>query len=76
MRHQGKGRGQNRRRATKRRITGFLQPIFLLQLYNQDRHGYDAYSTESGHSVQTKPDSQSTGKRTPSPMISDTSVGA
>ena len=35
-----------------------------------------AYSTESGHPVQTKPDSQSTGKRTPSPVISDTSVGA
>ena len=41
MRHQGKERGQKRRGATKRRITGFLQPIFLLQLYNQDRHGYD-----------------------------------
>ena len=35
-----------------------------------------AYSTETGHPVQTKPDSQSTGKRTPSPLISDTSVGA
>ncbi len=41
MRHQGKRHGQKRRAATKRKITGFLQPIFLLQLYVQDRHGYD-----------------------------------
>lgn len=41
MRHQGKRRGQRRRAVPKRKITGFLQPIFLLQLYNQDRHGYD-----------------------------------
>ncbi len=41
MRHQGKRHGQRRRAATKRRITGFLQPVLLLQLYGQDRHGYD-----------------------------------
>lgn len=41
MRHQGKRHGQRRRAVPKRRITGFLQPIFLLQLYSQDRHGYD-----------------------------------
>ncbi len=41
MRHQGKRHGQRRKAAPKRRITGFLQPIFLLQLYSQDRHGYD-----------------------------------
>ena len=41
MRHHGKRRGQRRRAAPKRRIAGFLQPIFLLQLYGQDRHGYD-----------------------------------
>jgi len=35
-----------------------------------------AYSTESGHPVQSKPDSQSTGKRTLSPVIPDTSIGA
>jgi len=41
MKHQGKRRGQGRRAVTKRKITGFLQPIFLLRLYGQDRHGYD-----------------------------------
>jgi DNA-binding PadR family transcriptional regulator len=41
MRHQGKRRGHRRRATPKRRITGFLQPVFLLQLYGQDRHGYD-----------------------------------
>ncbi|MBL4902075.1 MAG: helix-turn-helix transcriptional regulator [Desulfocapsa sp.] len=41
MKHQGKRRGQGRRVVTKRKISGFLQPIFLLRLYGQDRHGYD-----------------------------------
>ena len=41
MRRQGKRHRQRQKTVPKRRITGFLQPIFLLQLYGQDRHGYD-----------------------------------
>jgi hypothetical protein len=36
----------------------------------------NVYSTQSGHPFQSKPDTQSTGIWTPSPVISDTSVGA
>ena len=41
MRHQGKRHGQRQGTIKKRRMAGFLQPCFLLQLYGQDRHGYD-----------------------------------
>ena len=41
MRHQGKRSGRRQGAAGKRRMTGFMQPCFLLQLYGQDRHGYD-----------------------------------
>ncbi len=41
MRHQGKRNGRRRGTTKKRRMTGFLQPCLLLQLYDQDRHGYD-----------------------------------
>jgi DNA-binding PadR family transcriptional regulator len=42
MRHQGRGHGRRRQTGgRKRKRTGFLQPCFLLQLHNQDRHGYD-----------------------------------
>lgn len=41
MRHQGKRNGRRRGAIKKRRMTGFLHPCLLLQLYDQDRHGYD-----------------------------------
>ena len=43
MRHKNKGRYRQRQGVgrKKRNRTGFLQPCFLLQLYTQDRHGYD-----------------------------------
>ena len=38
----GRGRGRNTERGgKKRRMLGFLQPCLLLQLTNDDRHGYD-----------------------------------
>lgn len=41
MRHQGKRNQRRQGTKRKRRMTGFLQPCFLLQLYQEDRHGYD-----------------------------------
>jgi len=41
MRHQGRRNRQKQKKTRKSRMTGFLQPCFLLQLHSADSHGYD-----------------------------------
>lgn len=43
MRRQGRGQGRGRGRGggNRRRMLGFLHPCILLQLYEQDKHGYE-----------------------------------
>jgi PadR family transcriptional regulator len=40
MRQKGRGHGGGRGKA-RRRVSGLLQPCLLIQLCNDDRHGYD-----------------------------------